>query len=175
MEPNKEVKPVVDPRVATDFPKYLSTSIADQIKQADTKAFGTLGIIGITTGAVLSRLSAIKSTMGGVDEKWLVLFTVSAILIILALKASVSVVYPRLSKSNKSQKDKTYFMDIAEYTKDEFVAWGKSVVVEDVIEESYKNAYNLAQIAKKKFVALKKAMGLTLVALVWALAVLLFS
>lgn len=172
----KDVKQTIDPKVATDFPKYICTSIADQIRQADTKAFGTLGIVGITTGAVLSRLSSLKSSAGGIDDKWLILFSISAILIIFALKKSVSVVYPRLSKSNKEgARDKTYFMDIAEYSKEDFVAWGKQVTTQNVIEESYKNAYNLSKIAKKKYAALRHAMFATLVALVWALGVLLFS
>jgi len=165
--------PVVDPRLAADFPKYLCTSIADQIKQADVKAFGTLSIIGITTAGIFSRLSALKSAAGGVNEKWLVFFAVSAFLVVLALKASITVVYPRLTKSNK--QDKTYFMDIAHHTKEEFLMWGKNITTENVIEESYKNAYNLAQIAKKKYLALRKSMLFTLIALIWALAVLLFS
>ncbi len=180
MEPNKNIndvtRPAIDQKVATDFPKYICTSIADQIRQADTKAFGTLGIVGITTGAVLSRLSALKTSLGGINETWLILFAVSAILIIIALKKSVAVVYPRLSRPKPAeQRDKTYFLDIAEYSKEDFVSWGKNVVAEDVVEESYKNAYNLAQIAKKKYAALRHAMFATVTALVWALGILLFS
>jgi hypothetical protein len=172
-ETKPEVKPIIDPRVATDFPKYIATSITDQIKQADTKAFGTIGIIGISTSALLARLASIRSAKGLISHTWLVLFGISAILILIALKAAISVVYPRLSKP--TGKDMTYFGDIVGLNREQFIAWGSNLTTEAVIHETYKNAYSIAKIASKKYNALRKAMLFTLVALIWTIGVILFS
>ncbi len=167
-----EIKPL-DPKVATDFPKYIATSITDQIKQADTKAFGTIGIIGISTSALLTRLSAIKAAHGIISDTWIILFGISAILILIALKAAVAVVYPRLSKP--TGKDMTYFGDIVGLDREEFLEWGKKLTLDGVVHETYKNAYSIAQIASKKYKALHNAMVFTLIALVWTIGVILFS
>jgi len=164
---------LVDPKIIVDFPKYIATSISDQIKQADTKALGTIGIISIITGALLSRLSVIKSNTGEINNIWLVLFVVSVVLILLALKAAVVVVYPRLTKPKK--EDLTYFGDIANLTKDEFVTWGKGLGTNEIVHETYKNAYNLAQIADKKYAALRRAMFFTVFAIMWTVSVILYS
>lgn len=166
-------KKSLDPKVATDFPKYIATSITDQIKQADTKAFGTIGIIGIATSALLARLSVLKGAKGIINPVWIVLFAVSAFLILIAIKTAISVVYPRLSKPKK--EDMTYFGDIASLTREEFVQWGKDLTLEGVIFETYKNAYSIAKIAEKKYHALRKAMIFTAIALIWAIAVIMFS
>lgn len=170
-----EIKPEqkLDPKVATDFPKFIATSIADQIKQADTKAFGTISIIGITTAALLSRLAGLKATLDVISPVWLLLFVISIGFIFFALKAAVLVVYPRLTTSKK--EDMTYFLDISSMTKEEFLSLGKSLTTEGVIEATYKNAYNLSHVAAKKYKALRKAMIFTLIALVWAIGVILFS
>ncbi|MEN9649741.1 MAG: hypothetical protein RL094_708 [Candidatus Parcubacteria bacterium] len=166
-------KKTLDPKVATDFPKYIATSITDQIKQADTKAFGTIGIIGIATSALLARLSVIKAAKGIIDPVWIALFGISALLILIAIKFSITVVYPRLTKPKK--EDMTYFADIAALSKQEFIEWGSKLTTEGVINETYKNAYNIALIAKKKYAALQKAMFFTAVAIAWAILVIIFS
>jgi hypothetical protein len=168
----KEIKSI-DPKVATDFPKFISTSITDQIKQADTKAFGTLGIIGIIISALLSRLSALKAAEGVISPLWLILFGISAVLILIALKASLKVVYPRLSKPTK--KDMTYFGDISGLSKEEYVEWGRNANLNTIIYESYNNVHNISLVASKKYAALQKAMISTGIALIWTVFIILFS
>jgi hypothetical protein len=162
----------LDQKVASEFPRYIAEGIANHIRQADTKAIGTLGIIGITTGALLSRLASLKLS-GGVGNLWLFLFTVSAVLILLALKVTVSVVRPRLSVN--TGKDMMFFMDIVRTTKEEYVAWGKGLSLEDIISQTYETAYNLARVADNKYKALHRATFFTTLALMWTVGVLLFS
>jgi hypothetical protein len=171
--PEQKVEPKLDQKVATDFPKFIAVSIADQIKQADTKAFGTISIIGIVTAALLSRLNSLKASVGVLNDTWLILFGISAILILVALKAAVTVVYPRLSKPGKESF--TYFGDISSITKDQFIEWGKGLTFDQVRDQTYINAYSLSKIADKKYKSLRRAMLATVLAIVWTLGVLLFS
>lgn len=160
-------------KVATDFPKFIATSMADQIKQADTKAFGTLSIIGIMTAALLSRLSVIKSAQVALSESWILLFGASAVLIIVALKFALAVVYPRLGKAEG--KSLIYFKDIVLLKEEEFLRRGQDIDAGEIIRQTYLNAYNLARVAEKKYSELRKAISFTLLALVWTLVILLLS
>ncbi|GEM_PF-5321971 len=62
--------PSEDRKILGDFPKFIASAIADQIKQADTKAVGVLGILGIVTGALLSRLNSLKAVVGVSHPSW---------------------------------------------------------------------------------------------------------
>ncbi len=167
------LKVVPEQKVATDFPKFIATSMADQIKQADTKAFGTLSIIGIMTAALLTRLSVIKSAHAVLSDFWIILFGISAVLIITALKSALAVVYPRMGKAEG--KSLLYFKDISSFKEEEFLNWGQQVDVREIVRQTYLNAYNLARVADKKYAELQRAILFTLLALVWTLVILLLS
>ncbi len=167
-EPKKE-----DIKTIADFPKFISTSIADQIKQADTKAVGVLGILGIVTGGLLSRLNSIKNVSGIEDPKWIFILGFSVVMILLCMKAIVLVVYPRLSK--KGSENMTYFQDIAGFSQEEYVNRGKALTTDEIITNTYITAHNLANIATKKYKALREAMILTIVTIIWTIGVLLLS
>lgn len=162
-----------DIKTLADFPKFVSTAIADQIKQADTKAVGVLGILGIVTGALLSRLNVIKSVTGVAHPLWIFIFGFSVIMILFCMKAIIRVVYPRLSK--KGSDSLTYFQDISSVSRGDFVARARSLNTDQVVEQTYSNAYSLATIATKKYRALRHAMLLTGITIVWTIGVLLFS
>ena len=161
-----------DTKVRADFSRFIVQNLADQIKQADTKAFGIMGVLGILTAGLLTRLNAIKSPTG-VTVEWAVLFIISACLIILALKAVIRVVYPRMSFS--ANDGVIYFNDILKNESKEFVRKGLALSAEETIHESYKDAYSLATIAKAKFKALRYALITVVVAFIWTMVILILS
>ena len=163
-----------DPKVIVEFPRFIFNCIIDQIKQADTKAVGVLSILGIITSALMSRLNALKGMLGLDHPLWVILFSVSVIMILLSMKFIIRVVYPRDSKS----KDKTmiYFKDIANHSSvNEYIDKGSRLVPEDMARETYSNVYYLARIATQKYAALRQAMVLTIITLIWTIGVLLLS
>ncbi len=162
-----------DSRIITDFPKFIFNTISDQIKQADTKAVGVLGILGIVTGALLSRLNTIKDHMGIYDPKWVVIFTFSTIMVVITMKFIVRVVYPRGSSSNT--KNMIYYKDISLYSKDEYIKRGESLLNTDILKETYNDVYNIAGVASRKYKALRLAMLMTIITIIWTIAVLLLS
>lgn len=169
---NSVTKPE-DIRVLVDFPKFIYTSIADQIKQADTKAVGILSIIGIVTAALLNRLSALKGSVGINHPMWVFIFAFSIIMLVLCMKSVIRVVYPRSTKGK--HKNLIYFQDIASFSQEEYKSKGKSLSANEILDEVYSNTHNLAKIANSKYGALRQAMILTVITIVWTVAVLLLS
>ena len=162
-----------DTKTLADFPKFITNSIADQIKQADTKAVGVLSILGIVTGALLARLNAIKIMVGISDPLWIFIFGISVVMIMLSMKAIVRVVYPRLSKKNGGNM--TYFADISLSSQQEYISGMRALSTDEIISKSYLLTYNLAKIASKKYRALQQAMILTMFTIIWTIAVILLS
>lgn len=156
----------------TDFPKFIATQLADLIKQADTKATATFYVLGITAAALLARLTATKLNNAG-NVVWMGLFVIAAILILVALKTIITVIYPRLGKGSK--KGFIYFKDITSQSLAEYVERGRRVSEEETVTLLYEHAHNLARISEAKFRALRYALILTGVAIVWAMFVLLLA
>jgi p-aminobenzoyl-glutamate transporter AbgT len=171
MNPQQDSKP--DPRITTDFPKFIFTSLADQIKQADTKAFGLLTIIGIVTAALVTRLNALKTSLGITHPLWIFIFSFSFVMILVSIKCVVRVVYPRAGKN--TSKSMTYFRDIAAISREEYVRKGESLDAASIVRETYDNTYTLAQISNTKYKALREAIIVTVVTIAWTVCVLLFS
>ena len=162
-----------DPRLSSDFPKFVCTLISDQIKQADAKAIGVLSILGIVTAALLSRLGSLKGISGLMDPKWVFIFSFSVVMIVITMKFIVRVVYPRASKGGNGNM--LYFKDIATQSKEDYLTRGLELNNADIIRETYADAYNLAKVADKKYAALRRAMIATTVTIIWTIAVLLLS
>ena len=174
------MNPQTDLKLAADFPRFVVTQIADQIKQADTKAFGVMGVLGAITIALLARLNALKEISTVYDPVWVFLFLASAAFIGLSLLAVMKVVYPRLGRGvggfgGEFHDTMTFFRSVVKMSEEEYVKKGLALSNQDIIEESYHNAHDLAAIADKKYHALRIAMAQTGLALLWTLGVLVFS
>ena len=156
----------------TDFPKFTAAQIADLIKQADTKATATFYVLGITTAALLTRLTAIK-TAGGITMEWMSLFTIAIVLILLAFKSIIAVIYPRFSKGERN--DLVYFENIVLEQKEDYVARGMQLEEKEIAEAMYRNVYNLALIAHRKYHALRIALGLTGISIIATIVILFLS
>ncbi|NQV88040.1 MAG: hypothetical protein HQ402_00600 [Parcubacteria group bacterium] len=165
---NLNEKDIKDMRTLFDFAKFISTNIADQIKQADTKAVGVLGVLGIVTGALLSRLNTLKSTIGVGHSLWVFLFAFSLIMIVITLKFIIRVVYPRTSLSKK--KNLLFFKDIATFSHEEYVEQASELSPQEFIRETHGNSHNLACVADAKYKALRHAMIFTVITIIWTVA-----
>ena len=157
---------------STDFPKFLFTQLSDLIRQADAKAQATFYVLGITTAALLARLNAIKAS-GVVTMMWLGAFMLSVLLILLALKSIIAVIFPRLSPGSKTGL--VYFRDILAHEPDEFVRAGLALSEDDAARRVYEQVYRLAAIADAKYRALRYALTLTGLAIVSAILVLFLT
>ena len=114
-----------------------------------------------------------KAVLGSGHPLWIFIFGMSVVMILLSIKSIIRVVFPRLSK--KGSDSMTYFKDISSVSKEDFISKGKSLSTEDIINESYNNAYALSVIATKKYLALREGIIITLITIVWTIGVILFS
>lgn len=172
MDANKKkdrVNELGDIKVRADFSRFVFTSIVDQIRQTDTKAYGVLGILGILTSLLFNRLGAMRSSIG-TNLTWWIIVVISALLFILVLGSVIGIVYPRLSKKNKESI--LYFGDISKHSKEEYLNKAMDYSAEDVIEEAYKQSYSIAVIANKKFTALRIAMINLVITFIWTFIIL---
>ncbi len=161
-----------DQKVRGDFSRFVFSSITDQIRQTDTKAYGILGILGILTSLLFNRVGAMKSSIGS-SLTWWIIVAISALLFIFVLSSVIGVVYPRLSKKNKDSI--LYFGNISEHTKNEYLQKTMRYSAEEVIEEAYKQSYSIAIIANKKYIALRLAMINLLITFIWTFIILSVS
>ena len=152
-----------------DFPKFSATQFADLIKQADTKATSTLYVLGISTAALMARLTSLKSS-GSITPMWGMLFAVAGLLIVVAFKAIISVIYPRLGKPQKG--DMLYFESVAQETRAHHAKRGMALSEEDEVKALYGNAWSLAQVAHNKYKALRAALALTGISVIATIAIL---
>lgn len=153
----------------SDFPKFSATQIADLIKQADTKATSTLYVLGISTAALMARLTSLKSS-GAITPMRGMLFALAGFLIVVAFKTIMSVIYPRLGKPKKG--DALYFESIALETQANHTKRGMALSEEDELRALHANAWNLARVAHKKYHALRLALALTALSVVTTIAIL---
>ena len=160
-----------DYKVLTAFPQYIATAITDQIKQADTKALGMLGVLGVLISALLAKLNTLKSALTTSNPLWLFIFGFSAIMVLLSLKFILAVVYPRSSKTKSASL--IYFKDIASANRTAYLERGESLSEAEIVRENYANAHALAGVANRKYQALKRAMICTIITLVWVVGLLL--
>lgn len=142
----------------TDFPKFSATQIADLIKQADTKATSTLYVLGISTAALMARLTSLKSS-GAITPMRGMLFALAGFLIVIAFKTIISVIYPRLGTPQKG--DPLYFESIVLETQASHAERGIELSEDDEVRALHTNAWNLAQVAHRKYAALRIALALT--------------
>lgn len=152
-----------------DFPKFSATQIADLIKQADAKATSTLYVLGISTAALMARLTSLKSS-GTITPMWGMLFALAGFLIIIAFKTIISVIYPRLGKPQKG--DNLYFESIVLETQASHAKRGMALSEDDEVKALYGNAWSLAQVAHKKYAALRLALALTGLSVAATIAIL---
>jgi hypothetical protein len=155
-----------------DFAKFSSNQIADLIKQADAKAVSTLYVLGISTAALLARINAVKAA-GGPNPAWGMTFAIAILLILISLKAVLSVIYPRGGKPEKG--DMTYFESIAAQTKDAYLKNALGMTEDNIARAIHTNAYNLACVASKKYRALRVSLITTASSIVTTILILLFS
>lgn len=160
------------PKAGADFPRQVLLVLLDQVKQADAKALGTFGALAILMGALATRITSLGGT-DALNTPWLLILGSGAVLILLALKSLISVVYPRDAKT--TVKDMLYFKSISNIPQADFINWGKELTTEDALEELYRSAHNLAKIAESKYAALRKAMIATGFALAVTIVALVLS
>lgn len=163
-----------DQKIKHDFARFAFSTLSDQIKQADTKAFGVLSIIGVLTAGLLARLNAIKSAVG-LNSTWIILFIISAVLIIFTLKAVIRVIFPRLANNPLHERSILYFRDIVAQPKQHYVNLASRYTNEKLLEGLYIDVYNLSIIADAKFASLRKALILTVLTFAWTITIILLS
>ncbi len=156
----------------TDFPKFVAGQTADLIKQADAKATSTLYVLGISTAALMARLTAVKAS-GMMTPRWTVFFAIAIFMIILAFKSIIAVIYPRLGKPAKN--DLTYFESVAAMTKEAHAKEGTGMDDHDVARALHGNAWSLAQVAHRKYHALRVALAMTGVSIASTILILLLA
>lgn len=155
----------------TDFPKTVVSSLSDQIRQADTKAAGTITFLGIIGGILIREIDLLKNSLGDRSYIWFVVVIVSAVMLMLAFKAVIRVLYPRISKGSK--EGMYYFKDILQNSKEEYTKKGVYMTNEGIARQLYSTSYALSKVLEAKFKALKLAMILTLIVLVWTIVVII--
>ncbi|MDO8564185.1 MAG: DUF5706 domain-containing protein [Nanoarchaeota archaeon] len=163
-----------DQKIKHDFARFTFSTINDQIKQADTKAFGILGTLGILTVALLTRLANIKSATG-ITPTWIILFIISALLIILALKSVIIVVFPRLNKNDINERSILYFQDIAAEKKINYVQKASNYKNDQILSSIYRDIHNISNIANLKFTALRKSLIISIITFIWTIVIILLS
>ena len=156
----------------TDFPEFLAGQTADLIKQADAKATSTLYVLGISTAALMARLTAVKSS-GAMTPQWTMFFAIAIVMIILAFKSIIAVIYPRLGKPAKN--DLTYFESVASMTKESHAEQGIAMTDAEISRALHGNAWSLAQVAHRKYHALRIALAMTGISIASTILILLLA
>src|SRR3989344_2675440 len=142
----------MDAKVRTEFPRYINTTIENQIKLADTKAVWIFSVLSVGTGALVSKTSHIS--WESVNQiRAMTMIALSLILIILSFKHIIRVIYPRISKGKSTGI--IYFGDILSQSKESYVKKGLSIKEEEIIKQLYEQAHTLSGIINKKFRSLK--------------------
>ena len=159
-----------DMKARVAFASYIATHLQHQINFADTKAAWTFSVLAVASGALISKLT--KVNWSSVDvARTTILFSISAIAIILAFLQIVRVIYPRLVKGHK--EGMSYFGDIIENNPHEYVKKGEMLSGTKTISELYEESYNLARIASEKFRHLHYGIIMTSIALIITIIILL--
>ncbi len=153
----------MDSKVRTDFPRQILNSVQEQIKLADTKAAWIFSVLSVGTGALITKTSRIDWNIVNKAEA-MVLIAISTILIVLAFKNIIRVIYPRITKGNSSGM--IYFGDIVSQQKKDYVKKGLSIKEEEIVKQLYEQSHVLSSIAEKKFKTLKTALLLTIIAII---------
>ena len=160
----------INPEVRANFPQHINTYLQEQIRLADTKAAWVFSILGVATAALSTILSKFSLSEFG-TTRIISIMVVSAVLIFLAFKHIVLVMYPRLSKG--SNNGMMYFRDIITQSKEEYIQRGLGLGEDGIIKELYTQAYNLSRIVEKKFKELRIAIITTLIALAWIIVAII--
>jgi hypothetical protein len=157
-------KVVIDPRVRFEFSKTINAGLQEQIKLADTKAAWTFSVLGLFAAVLTNILS--KFTWQELAQTKVLFFLIIAVItLVLAFKSIVLVMYPRTGPGMKGGL--TYFRDIIQGSKEEYLNIGREADEEKIIDAMYSQSYELAAIAEKKFSVLRRAIIFTMIALGW--------
>lgn len=159
-----------DKKIRYTFPITIFQYLQNQIKLADTKAAWTFSVLAVGTGALLSRIASIDWSIPQ-DMKTIMLPIIAAIILVLAFKRVVLVMYPRFSEGKPSGL--IYFKDIVSQSKTAYIKKGLALTEEQIIEDLYKQNYDLSKIVDKKFNSLRSAIISTAIALIVTIIVLL--
>lgn len=157
-------KKVIDSKTRLDFIKTINSTVGEQIRLADTKATWVFSVLGLLTAVLTNILSKLKM-MELLQPRIMIFWVIAVISLVLAFKHIIIVIYPRLSKGNK--EGKIYFRDILESSGEEYINSLNNTNEEEMIVMLQSQAYNLAQIANKKFTSLKIAIISSVFALGW--------
>ncbi|MCF7910716.1 DUF5706 domain-containing protein [Candidatus Pacearchaeota archaeon] len=157
------MKKGVDFETQKDFAMYVSNHIQDQIELADRKTAWILSIIAVGTGGLLSKTSGINWSEVNTFQVMSILSIVSTLIIIATIQL-VSVIYPKISKGNK--KGFSYFEDIIQNKRDQYTKKGSELSEKEIVETLYRESYDLASIASRKFRKLHYGIILTVLALI---------
>ncbi|HLD12161.1 MAG TPA: Pycsar system effector family protein [Candidatus Nanoarchaeia archaeon] len=164
------IKKGVNTTSSYPFATYLNTYLSEQIKLADTKGAWTFSVLAAGT----ATFSAITSKMP-VEQlrqfRTLFLFACTIILLTIAFKHVMLVMYPRMGKGTKNRY--IYFNDIMTTTKETYIRDIMNTNETTKTKMLLGNAYDLAAITQKKFKHLRLAIIGTLITLGW-MAVMLF-
>ncbi len=159
-----------DSRTKFEFSRYVSTYLQEQIKLADTKAAWTFSFLGIGTAALTTKIA--KIDWASVNLPLTMLFIgISIALLILAFKSTVRVIYPRLSKGNPNGM--IYFEDISSQDKKNYIKKSLSITDEEITKEMVEQSYNLSSVASRKFKALRSAIIVAVITLIWIISLLI--
>lgn len=153
-----------------EFPKLVTESLTTQINQADNKALGTITVLGILAGVLTTQLDKLKDTLNA-NYVWMIIVAISALMLLLSFKAAIRVIYPRMSKGNKDGM--YYFEDVLQHNKEEYINRGAYLTTEGVARQLYRSSYEMSKIADSKFKSLKIAIKLTVIVLIWTIAVVI--
>ncbi|MBI5803145.1 hypothetical protein HY448_00455 [Candidatus Pacearchaeota archaeon] len=160
-----------DYKLNLDFIKSVNSYLFDQIRLADTKAAWTFSVIGVSTAALVSRISKLDLVDWMIKSK-VILMIIAFGLIVFSVKNVVHVIYPRVREGSKLGL--FYFKDITSQKKEEYAEKISNLSEQRILKDLSLQAHALSGIVDEKFKTLRIAIVSTIITLLWVVIVLFF-
>ena len=149
-----------------DFAKSVLEHNLSLINLADAKA----GILLCINGVVLALLFGMEKGIPSVLS--IIFLFLTAILFGISSIFSIATLIPRLTQ--EQNKTKIYFLKIKESKREEFIQSWNTLTSDEILTDYVLNIHNLASLQTKKYRYLRSSVVITMIAIGFLIALLLF-
>ena len=149
-----------------DFAKSVLEHNLSLINLADAKAGILLGINGVVLALLFGMEKEIPSFLS------IIFLFLTAILFGISSIFSIATLIPRLTQ--EQNKTKIYFLKIKESKREEFIQSWNTLTSDEILTDYVLNIHNLASLQTKKYRYLRSSVVITMIAIGFLIALLLF-
>jgi hypothetical protein len=148
------------------FAKSVLEHNLSLINLADAKAGILLGINGVVLALLFGLEKGIPSVLS------IIFLFLTAILFGISSIFSIATLIPRLTQ--EQNKTKIYFLKIKESKREEFIQSWNTLTSNEILTDYVLNIHNLASLQTKKYRYLRSSVVITMIAIGFLIALLLF-